>query len=138
MRYCPSTYRMSGAQIPAPGAAHFGSVASLKASPACLHDTRSRERAIGMRCGVPSPSRSGSDVPYAYHQPSLPRITDGSANVSAKVRLTGFTYGVRSPGGTGAAVAIGAARINPAVREPAATAVPSVALYLENRRGTTV
>src|SRR3954452_3819419 len=100
---------MSGAQMLALGAAHFGSVAVVKASPVCVHETKSRERATGMRCGVPSPSRNGSDVPYAYHQPSLPRITDGSANVSANVRLTGLTYGVRRPGGAGAAVAPGTA-----------------------------
>src|SRR5215213_156325 len=128
---------MSGAQMLAFGAAHFGRVAVVKASPVCVQDTRSLERATGIRCGVPSPSRSGSDVPYAYHQPSLPRITEGSANVSAKVRLTGLTYGVRWPGGAGAAVAAGMASIEPAVSEPVAMAVASAALHRERPRGRT-
>ncbi len=34
-------------------------------------------------------------MPYAYHQPSLARITDGSAKVSANVVETGLTYAVR-------------------------------------------
>src|SRR5215213_1690667 len=128
---------MSGAQMLAFGAAHFGRVPVVKPSPVCVQDTRSLERATGIRCGVPSPSRSGSDVPYAYHQPSLPRITEGSANVSAKVRLTGLTYGVRWPGGAGAAVAAGMASIEPAVSEPVAMAVASAALHRERPRGRT-
>jgi hypothetical protein len=76
--------------MPASASAQEGSVALLKASPTWVQLTRSDERAIGMRCGVPSPSLSGSEVPYAYQYPSLARISDGSANVSANVRDTGL------------------------------------------------
>src|SRR5919107_2371765 len=90
---------MSGGHraAPAPVSAHRGRLAEPKASPVKVQLTRSRERAVGMRCGVPSPSRSGSLVPYAYHHPSLPRTTEGSANVSAKPLLTGLRYAARRP-----------------------------------------
>src|SRR3954471_10175510 len=87
---------MSGAHRAARRAAsaQAGTVSSVNASPTYCHVTRSVERDIGTRWREPagSPSRSGSVVPYAYHQPSLPRMTEGSANVSAKPALTGFVY----------------------------------------------
>jgi hypothetical protein len=70
--------------------AHDGRLASVNASPRYSQPTRSAERMIGIRCGSSSPSNSGSEVPNAYHQPSLPRITAGSAKVSAAGADTGL------------------------------------------------
>src|SRR3712207_1399476 len=54
---------------------------------------------------LPSPSRSGSVVPKAYQKPSLPLITAGSANVSAKSFDTGLVYFVVAAGAAGASAA---------------------------------
>src|SRR5690348_7600076 len=70
--------------------AHDGLVGIASATKS--QSTRFVERAMGRTCAVPSPSRSGSEVPNAYHVPSLPRMTEGSAKVSAKSAETGFSY----------------------------------------------
>src|SRR3954451_2422367 len=82
---------MSGAHRPAVAVAQVGRLPAPKAAPAVRHVTRSVLRAIGIGTGGP-PARSGSLVAKAYQAPSSPRITEGSAKVSATSRLTGFTY----------------------------------------------
>lgn len=99
---------------------------------------------MGSRCARPSPSVSGSDVPKAYHSPSWPRITAGSAKVSAKAAETGLVY---EPGGVpeappaartaGTAVraagceAAALSRQTPATATAAATAVREAGLIVE-------
>ncbi len=54
---------MSGAQIPASGAAHAERFEASNASPTYSQSTRFVERAMGIVWNLPSPSRSGSLVP---------------------------------------------------------------------------
>jgi hypothetical protein len=82
---------MSGAQRPAVGVAHTGRLAAENASPTYVQFTRSSERRIGIGRWVVSPALSGSLVPKAYQNSSLPRIRAGSANVSAAGAETGLT-----------------------------------------------
>ncbi len=104
---------MSGAHSPAVGVAQDGRVAGVKTSPTYVQSNRSRERRIGISRGSVCPANSGSLVPYAYQKPSRPRITAGSANVSAAPADTGLC----DPGWCGVAVAgTGVARSAAATR----------------------
>src|SRR5689334_21464348 len=82
---------MSGAHRPAVEVAHVGRLLPSKTVPRYCQLDPSRVRAMCMR-PEGSPALSGSEVAYAYHQPSRPRITDGSANVSENESDTAFSY----------------------------------------------
>src|SRR5689334_17841600 len=51
-----------------------------------------------------SSARNGSEVAYAYHQPSLPSTIDGSAKVSANDALTGLLIFGAAPAGWATAI----------------------------------
>lgn len=60
-------------------------------------------------------------MPYAYHQPSFARISEGSAKVSAKEPDTGLAYELRVTGGTGLAAG---APLDAAAPAPAVATTP--------------